>query len=128
EVVESGIARVELADGLDDLARWTAQPGLLLDALAQRRHARRRARRSPRAALLVRIAHEAERREPLVPLVVGRLHLPERLGFGVGQVDPDAPAEILTELQCAAGPAGGIAIAVNNLLHHPPALHPDHAL
>src|SRR2546422_952260 len=70
EVLESGILRLDGLDPLDDVRRRAAEPGLLLDAVGERRHARGRARRAPRAAVLVRVAHEAERREPLVALVV----------------------------------------------------------
>src|SRR2546422_9182978 len=66
EVLESGILRLDGLDPLDDVRRRAAEPGLLLDAVGERRHARGRARRAPRAAVLVRVAHEAERREPLV--------------------------------------------------------------
>src|SRR3989454_12633069 len=88
----------------------------------------RRARRSPGTAVLVRIAHEAERGEPLVALVVSGLDLPDRLRLGVGQIDPDTPAEILPELQCAAGPSGGIAVRVEDLIDDALAVERDHAL
>src|SRR5262245_36891183 len=70
EVLEAGILGLDRLDPGDDVLGWTAEPGLLLDAVGQVRHARGRAGRAPGAALLVGVAHEAERREPLVALVV----------------------------------------------------------
>src|SRR5213592_3537106 len=91
EVLESGILRLDGLDPLDDVRRRAAEPGLLLDAVGERRHARGRARRAPRAAVLVRVAHEAERREPLVALVVRRLHAALGLLGRVGEGEPGAP-------------------------------------
>src|SRR4026209_1291404 len=48
-LIEAGIAGLDLADRLDHLGRTAHEPRLLLDAIAQREHARGRARRAPRA-------------------------------------------------------------------------------
>src|SRR5215831_8505648 len=94
EVLEPRILRLDRADAVDDVRGRAAEPRLLLDALGERRHARGRAGRAPRAPLLVRVAHEAERREPLVALVVGRLHATGRLFRPVGQIKTGAPDHV----------------------------------
>src|SRR6059036_3659201 len=76
EVLEPGILRLDRLDPFDDVRRRAAEPRLLLDAVGEIGHARGRARRAPRAALLVGVAHEAEWREPLVALVVRGLDAP----------------------------------------------------
>src|SRR6185369_7510742 len=73
EVLEPGIFRLDRLDAVDDVLRRAAEPGLLLHALRERRDFRGRAGRAPGAALLVGIAHETERREPLVALIMRRL-------------------------------------------------------
>src|SRR5215475_13480256 len=96
-LVEARVLRLEVLDLLDDLPRRATQPRLLLDAVADAGNARRRARRAPRAPLGVGVAHEAERGEPLVALVVVRLHAADRLLLRVGEVEADAPAEIFSQ-------------------------------
>src|SRR3954452_10951018 len=81
EVLEARIFRLDRLDALDDVLGRSAEPGLLRDAVGKLGRARRRARRAPGAALLVGVAHETERREPLVAFVMGRLDLAHRLGF-----------------------------------------------
>src|SRR5882724_3131635 len=87
EVLEAGIFRLDRLDALDDVLRRAAEPGLLLHAFRQCRDLRRRAGRTPGAALLVGIAYEAERREPLVALVMRRLDPAHRLHFAVGEIE-----------------------------------------
>src|SRR5580765_2919336 len=70
EVLQTRIPGLDGLDAFDHVLRRAAEPGLLLDAVGQRRDARGRARRAPRAALLVGVAHESEWREPFVALVV----------------------------------------------------------
>src|SRR5690348_10291528 len=79
DVVEAGIGGLPLAQMLHDLRRRAEQPGLLVDAVAQGGQPGGGAGRAPGAALGVGVAHEAERREPLVALVVGWLDAPEGL-------------------------------------------------
>src|SRR5262244_877432 len=74
EVLEPRVLRRDRLDPVDHVRRRSAEPRLLLDPVGERGYARRRARRAPRAPLLVGVTHEAERREPLVALVVRRLH------------------------------------------------------
>ena len=54
--------------------------------------------RAPRPALVVRVADEAERREPLVALVVSGLDAPDGLLLRLRHVEAEAEAEILAEL------------------------------
>src|SRR5438309_8718823 len=85
EVLEPGILGRDRLDPVDHVRRRPAEPRLLKDAVGERRHARGRARRTPRAAVLVGVAHEAEGREPLVALIVRRLDT--ALGL-LGRVGP----------------------------------------
>src|SRR5689334_7217909 len=98
EVLEAGILGLDRPDPLDHVLRRTAEPRLLLDAVGERRDARGRAGRAPRAALLVGVAHEAERREPLVALVVRGLDLALGLLGRVGEIEAGAPDHVLAEL------------------------------
>src|SRR3989442_7970936 len=66
EVLESGILRLDGLDPLDDVRRRAAEPGLLLDAVGERRHARGRPRLAPRAPCPAPERPEAERPEQLV--------------------------------------------------------------
>src|SRR5262249_1386528 len=97
EVLEPGVLRLDRADARDDVAERPAEPRLLLEAVGQRRNTGRGARCSPRAARLVGVAHEAEGREPLVALIVGRLDA--ALGFRrrVGQKEARAPDDVLAQ-------------------------------
>src|SRR5262245_64091694 len=70
EVLEPRILRGDRLDAVDHVRGRAAEPRLLLDAVGEQRRARGRARGAPRASLLVGVADEAERREPLVALVV----------------------------------------------------------
>src|SRR5262252_3741991 len=79
EVFEPWVFRRDRLDAVDHVRRRAAEPRLLLDPIGERRRPRGRARRAPRAPLLVGVAHEAEWREPLVALVVRRLD--PALGF-----------------------------------------------
>src|SRR3990170_5460017 len=115
-LVEPRVLGLDLADGLDHLRRPAAEPRFLLDAVTERGNARWRAGRAPGAALFVGIAHEAERREPLVALVVRRLQAPHRLLLRVGQKDAHAPDEVLAELLRAAVARAGVAVGGRRLL------------
>src|SRR5262249_40546255 len=98
EVFQPGILGLDRTDAVDHLAGRAAEPRLLLHAVADRRDPRGCARGAPDAALLVGVAHEAERREPLVALVVRRLAPPDRLFLAGGNVEPRAPDHVLAEL------------------------------
>lgn len=79
EILEPGVLGFDRLDPLDDLGRRATEPSLLLHAVADRGDRRRRARSAPSAALLIGIAYEPERREPLVALVMCRLDTADRL-------------------------------------------------
>src|ERR1043166_9018409 len=96
-MLEAGFFRLDRLDAVDDVRGRAAEPRLLLHTVAQRGHPGWRARRAPGAALLVGVAHEAERREPFVALVVRRLDLADRLFLRVGEVDALAPDHVLAE-------------------------------
>src|SRR5215467_16063593 len=98
EVLEPRILRRDRLHPVDHVRRRAAEPRFLLDSVGERRRARGGARRAPRAPLLVGVAHEAERREPLVALVVRRLDLALGLFGRVGQIEPGAPDHVLAEL------------------------------
>src|SRR4051794_41151779 len=98
EVLKAGIFCLDRLDPLDDLGGFAAEPGLLLYAFAQARDRGRRTRRAPSPALLVGVAHEAERRKPLVALVMRRFELADRLFLAVGEVDAGTPDHVLPEL------------------------------
>src|SRR5262245_39533995 len=102
EVLKPGILVGDRSDAIDHLAGRTAEPGLLVDAVPQRRRARGRPGRPPGATPLVGIAHEAERREPLETLVVRGLEPLDCFGLAVGEVDAGAPDHVLAELLRAA--------------------------
>src|SRR5262245_12062330 len=61
EVLEAGIFRRDRLDAVDHLVGPAAEPGLLRNAVFERWGARGRAGRAPGPALLVGVAHEAER-------------------------------------------------------------------
>src|SRR3989442_6215454 len=128
EVLESGILRLDGLDPLDDVRRRAAEPGLLLDAVGERRHARGRARRAPRAAVLVRVAHETERREPLVALVVRRLHAVPGLLGRVGEEEPGAPDHVLAELLPATVLGAGVAVRPHHVVEDLLAVEGHHGL
>src|SRR5262249_60844915 len=85
DVFESGMLRLERLDALDDVRGRSAEPRLLRDPVGKIRYTRRRARCAPGAAMLVGVADEAERREPLVTLVVRGLNAALRLRGRVGK-------------------------------------------
>src|SRR5262249_61970221 len=91
EVLEARIFRLDRLDAVDDMLRRAAEPRLLVYAVLEIGRARGGARRAPRAALLVRVAHEAEGRAPFVALVVRGLGAPDRLRLAVGEIDARAP-------------------------------------
>src|SRR5262245_24000208 len=98
EGLEARILVGDRPDAVDHVARRAAEPRLLRDAVAQRRHPCRRAGRAPGAAVLVSVADEAERREPLVALVVRRLDPANGFLLAVGEVEAGAPDHVLAEL------------------------------
>src|SRR4051812_30918142 len=97
-ILEAGVLRLDRLDAVDDLAGRAAEPRLLGDAVAQRRDLRRRPGRAPCPALLVGIAYEAERREPLVAFVVRRLDAADRLLLVARQIEAGAPDHVLAQL------------------------------
>src|SRR5215510_15457450 len=115
EVLEPGVLRRDRLDAVDHVRRRTAEPRLLLDPVGERGCARRRARRAPRAPLLVGVAHEAERREPLVALVVRRLHAALGLLGRVGEIQAGAPDDVLAELLAMTVLGARIAIRANDV-------------
>src|SRR5262245_6347311 len=127
-VLEAGVARFEVLDLIDDETRRPAQPRTLGDAIANARHARGRARRAPGAALLVRVADEAEGREPLVALVVVRLHALDRFLDGVGEVETHAPADVLTKREATSRLRGFGLVGAHDLVEDLLAVQRDHAL
>src|SRR5256884_1794245 len=128
EGLESGVLRLDGLDPLDDVRRRAAEPGLLLDAVGERRHARGRARRAPRAAVLVRVAHETERREPLVALVVRRLHAVPGLLGRVGEEEPGAPDHVLAELLPATVLGARVAVRPHHVVEDLLAVEGHHGL
>src|SRR5712691_7736498 len=128
DLLEPGIVAFPLLQAGDDVLGRSDQPGLLVDAFAERRHAGRRAGRSPGSALLVGVADEPEGSEPLIALVVGGLDLAEGLCLGVGEVKAEPATEILPELELAAGPGGGLAVGLGDLAEDLLAVEIDHAL
>ena len=108
--------------------RRAAEPGLLRDPVAQRGHPRRRAGRAPGAAVLVGVAHEAERREPLVALVVRGLELADRFLLAVREVDAGAPDHVLAELLLAAVPLAGGVIGAHDVVQDLLAVERHHRL
>src|SRR5438045_691330 len=119
EILEAGVSRLDRFDAVDDLARRAAEPRLLPHPVAQGRDVRRRARGAPGAALLVGVAHKAERREPFVALVMRRFEAADRLFLAVGEVDAGAPDHVLPELPVApvlmAGLVEGLRGGVEDL-------------
>src|SRR5712691_12100813 len=114
ELIEARVPGLDGFDALDDVRGRTQQPRLLLDAVLERRHTRGRARRAPGAAFGVGVADEAERREPLVPLVVGGLDAAERLLRGAREVNAGAPAHVLAELFLPAVPRARVTVGPND--------------
>ena len=75
-----------------------------------------RARRTPGAAVLIGIPHEAERREPLEALVVGGLEPPHRFFLAAGEIHLGAPDHVLAEFfLLAVLEAGGVVGAHHRL-------------
>src|SRR4029453_8973851 len=128
EVLEPRVLRGDRLDALDHVRRRAAEPRLLLDAVGERRRARGRARRAPRAPLLVGVAHEAERREPLVTLVVRGLDAPLGLLGRVGQVEPGAPDHVLAELLLPAVLRARVAVRLHDVVEDLLAVERHHGL
>src|SRR5712691_5618749 len=128
ELIEAWVLGLDRFDSLDDLRGRAQQPRPLLDAVLERRHARGCARRAPGTAFGVGVADEAERREPLVPLVVGGLDAAERLLRGAREVDAGAPAHILAELFLPAVPSARVAVGPDDLVEELLAVERHHRL
>src|SRR2546425_5444719 len=128
EVLEPRVLGLDRLDPLDDVRGRTAEPRLLLDPLGQRGHARGRARRAPRASVLVRVAHEAEGREPLVALVVRGLDAACGLLRGVGEIEARAPDHVLAELLGATVLRAAVAIGPDHVVEDLLAVEGDHGL
>src|SRR6266850_7007346 len=128
EILKPGVPGFDRLYAIDDLGRGPAEPGLLLHAVTDRGDRSRRTGSAPGAALVVGIAHEAERREPLVALVMCRLDAADGFFLAAGEVQASAPDHVLAELfgPAVAG-AGGVILAhdvVEDLL----AVQVDHGL
>src|SRR5689334_4467697 len=128
EVLQPGILRGDRLDAVDHLGGRAAEPGLLRDAVGEPRRARRRPGRAPGAPFLVRVAHEAERREPLEALVVRRLEPAQRLGMAVGEVDAGAPDHVLAELFRPAMLVAGRMIGAHDVVEDLLAVERHHRL
>src|SRR2546425_10362193 len=128
EVLEPGILGRDRLDPVDHVRRRPTEPRLLLDAVGERRHARGCARRTPRAAVLVGVAHEPERREPLVALIVRRLDTALGLLGRVGQIEPGAPDHVLTELLLTPVLRAGVAIGLHDVVEDLLAVERHHGL
>src|SRR5262249_55184110 len=103
-----------------------AEPSFLIDAVAQRRGAGRRARRAPGPALLVGIAHEAERREPFEPFVVRGLKPANSFLAAIGQIDAGTPNHVLAELFVLTAFEISGLIGTNNVIENLFAVERDH--
>src|SRR6266850_86760 len=128
EVLEPRILRLDRFDSFDDVSGRPAEPRLLRDAVGEIRHARGRAGRAPGAAVLVGVAHEAERREPLVALVVRGLDAPLGLLARVGEIDAGAPDDVLAELLALAVLGARVAIRLDDVVEDLLAVQGDHGL
>src|SRR6266581_7400578 len=128
EVLEPRVLRRDRLDAVDHVRRRAAEPRLLLDTVGERRHARGRARRPPRTALLVGVAHEAERREPLVALVVRGLDAALGLCGRVGQVEPGPPDHVLAELLAPAVLRARVAVRLHDVVEDLLAVERHHRL
>src|SRR5229473_3237117 len=60
EIFKPGIFGFDRFDAVDDLRWRTAEPGFLIDAVAQGGHPCRRPRRPPGSPVLIGVAHEPE--------------------------------------------------------------------
>src|SRR4030095_7525870 len=118
EVFETRILGLDRLDALDDVLRRATEPRLLLDTVGQGRDTRRCARGAPRAPLLVGVADEAERGEPLVALVVGRLDAPLGLLRRVGEIEAGTPDHVLAELLVMPVLGAGIAIGLHDVVEN----------
>src|SRR5262245_51732542 len=125
-VLEARVARLDRLDPLDHVGGRAAEPRLLLDAVAQEGRPRGRPGRAPGAAVLVGVAHESERGEPLVALVVGGLHAARRLCRRVGQVEPGAPDDVLAELFGMAVAQTGRVVLAHDVVEDLLAVEGDH--
>src|SRR5690348_6830845 len=95
EMLEAGILGLDRADAGNHLVGRAAEPRLLLDAALEARHPRRCSACAPRPPVLVGIAHEAERREPLVTLIMRRLDAAHRRLARLREVEAGAPDHVL---------------------------------
>src|ERR1700751_5763985 len=98
KTIKTGIFRFDRLDARNHLARRSTEPGLLGNAIAQRRGAGGGARGAPGSALPVGVTHEAERREPFESLVVRGFKPANGFLAAVGQIDAGTPDHVLAEL------------------------------
>ena len=128
KTVETRIFCFDRFDAANNLARRSAEPGFLIDAVAQRRGAGGRARRAPGSTLLVGVTHKAERREPFKPFVVRRLKPADRFLATVGKIDAGAPNHVLAEFLVLAAFEAGSVISADNVIQNLFAIERDHGL
>ena len=112
---------------VDDRRRRTDQPCFLTHAFFDGRHAGRCARRAPRSALLVGVAHEAEWRKPLVALVVIGTHSVDGFLQRIGQIQPGAPGQVLAGRKVASNAGRLLTELAEDLAGDQLAVHGDHA-
>src|SRR6267378_7785185 len=128
EILKPGVLGFNRSDPIDDLGRRATEPGLLLHAVTDRGDRRRCTRSAPGAALIVRIAHEAERREPLVALVMCRLDALDRLFLAAGEVQTGTPNHILAELFGSTVAGAGSVIRAHDVVEYLLAVQVYHGL
>src|SRR6266481_9912261 len=128
EVFEPRIFVSHRLDAVDDMARRAAEPRLLRNAVAQRRHAGRRSGRAPGAPVLVGVAHEPEWRKPLEAFVVRRLEPADGFLLGVGKVYAGSPDHVFAELFAAALPFACVVIGTHDVVQNLLSVERDHRL
>src|SRR6185295_6294283 len=128
EVLEARILRLDRLDAVDHVLRGAAEPCLLRDALGERRDFGWRAGRAPGAALFVGVAHEAERREPFVALVVRGLDRAHRFGLTCAEADARTPDHVLAELLVAAMLLARLVVGADHVVEDLLAVERDHRL
>src|SRR5215216_6415698 len=103
-LLQARVFRLELLQPPDDGCRGPDQPRLLANALFDGRHAGGGARSAPGSTLLVRVAHETKRGEPLVALVVVGAHALDAFVYLRSEIQPAAPGQGFAWQQVAADP------------------------
>src|SRR6516225_10776513 len=116
KAIKSGIFRFDRLDARYHLGRRSAEPGLLINAITQRRGAGRRAGRTPGSALLVGVTHEAEWREPFESFVVRGFEPANGFLAAVSQVNAGAPDHVLAKLLVLATLEIGSVIGADDII------------